>query len=146
MTLLFDRNNWFMPQTITVFAYRRRRSPRARASSPIQHIVVQGASPDDGGAYDGLAAPGVIVAGRRRRHAERSCFVPVGDSTLLVSENATGALPKTDSLPAARSRTPPNGPVTFRVQADGQTRISTTANGTYVQTLDLEFARRDARR
>ena len=88
-----------------------RRSPRARASSRSSTSSCRARDPDDGGAYDGLAAPGV-VAQVVDDDTSSIVFVPVGDSTLLVSENATGPLPKTDSY-RLRLAHAPNGPVTL---------------------------------
>ena len=57
---------------------RRSRSPRSHDTLAegtrvidIQHTLVQGASPDDGGAYDNLVVPGVTRRRRRRRLGRR---------------------------------------------------------------------------
>jgi hypothetical protein len=60
ITLVFTRSNWFIPQTVSVTAPDDLLAEGAR-NLPIQHSVVQGVSPKDGGAYDGLAILGVPV-------------------------------------------------------------------------------------
>ena len=60
VTLVFDRTNWFIPQTVTIYASPDDVAEGSR-SFTIQHIVNQGLNPDDGGAYDSLAILGVVV-------------------------------------------------------------------------------------
>ena len=58
--LFFDRNNWHIPQTVTVTAPQDLLAEGRRFIN-IQHSVVQGGNPDDGGAYDELIVPGVGI-------------------------------------------------------------------------------------
>ena len=60
VTLVFDRTNWFIPQTVTIYASPDDVAEGSR-SFTIQHTVNQGLNPDDGGAYDSLAILGVVV-------------------------------------------------------------------------------------
>jgi hypothetical protein len=58
--LVFTRDNWYIPQIVNVTAPEDS-LPEGRRNIPIQHTVIQGQSPKDGGAYDGLAVLGVPV-------------------------------------------------------------------------------------
>jgi hypothetical protein len=60
VALQFTRNNWYVPQTVYVFAPQDTVAEGNNGLN-IVHRVQQGASPKDGGAYDGLAVPGVVV-------------------------------------------------------------------------------------
>ena len=66
-TLFFDRTNWFIPQVIVVSAHRNAAGAdddflaQGRHSAIIQHVVIQGGSPDDGGEYDNLPVPSVVA-------------------------------------------------------------------------------------
>ena len=60
VTLVFNRTNWFVPQTVYVHAPD---DPLAEGTNGfnIIHRVQQGSSPKDGDAYDGLAVLGVVA-------------------------------------------------------------------------------------
>lgn len=60
ITLLFDRTNWFIPQRVMVIAPQDDLAEGTRIYN-IQHSVMQGARPDDGGAYDGIPVLGVVA-------------------------------------------------------------------------------------
>ena len=70
VTLLFTRANWFLPQYVTVTAQLDGLAEGTRYIT-IQHTVIQGANPNDGGAYDGLPVAGRQGQGRRREHRNR---------------------------------------------------------------------------
>jgi hypothetical protein len=54
------RDNWYVPQIVRVTAPDDFLAEGER-NIPIQHTVIQGVSPKDGGAYDGIAVLGVPV-------------------------------------------------------------------------------------
>src|SRR5206468_2055013 len=60
VTLVFTRSNWFIPQYVRVTAEDDNLAQGTRFIDVV-HTVVQGSSPNDGGAYDGLAVPSVIA-------------------------------------------------------------------------------------
>src|SRR5262249_29043792 len=60
VTLLFDRSNWATPQKIRIEVDADQLAEGTK-TIPILHRIVQGGSPDDGGAYDSLIAPGLTV-------------------------------------------------------------------------------------
>ena len=59
-TLFFNRDNWFIPQTVYVKAPQDSVA-EGRQNFQIQHKVTQGARSQDGGAYDNLASLSVNV-------------------------------------------------------------------------------------
>ena len=139
VTLLFDRTNWFIPQLVTVIAFDDDLAEGTRAI-PVVHTVVQGASPDDGGAYDGLALPAIVVTVVDDDAADVT-IVPVdsagnADDISLVAENASGSLPATDGYAVILNKAPV-GPVLIKVAADGETRIQ--SGSSWVSEKTLEF-------
>ena len=157
VTLLFSRTNWFVPQTITVVAPADALSEGTRTAI-IQHTIVQGASSDDGGAYDSLKvlSTSVIVIDDDAADAVTARIDPAtlkADGTLNVTEDvctpmpdstATEAqcqidrhsLPYNDAFQVFLTREPADD-VHIVVTSDGQTQIW---NGsTYVNTITLTF-------
>jgi hypothetical protein len=105
VSLLFDRNNWFVPQEITVFALADDLAEGRRFIN-IQHTVIQGAEPGDGGEYDSLIIPGVTVEVIDDDVAE-VVVVETGDGTLVAE--GTGAVPAFDTYAVLLSRAPEAG-------------------------------------
>ena len=117
----------------------------------IQHTVVQGASADDGGDYDGLAVAGVPVTVVDNDSAD-VVVVPynealnAADDRTLVAEGSTctGAactLPATDAFAVMLTKAP-LGPVTVSITADSQTLLW---NGTaFVPSVTLTFTAANA--
>ena len=102
----------------------------------IQHILSQGSSPDDGGAYDGLAVPGVVVEVVDDDAADVTIVsvTPVGDEGTaddgtLISENASGDLPASDRYAVLLSKQP-LGDVRIAVSVDGEGRVQRPAGAT----------------
>ena len=58
--LTFNRNDWWVPQTVYVFAPQDTLAEGTNGFT-IVHRTQQGSSPKDGGAYDGLAVLGVVA-------------------------------------------------------------------------------------
>jgi Ca2+-binding RTX toxin-like protein len=117
VSLLFDRNNWFIPQTITVFALPDTQAEGRRFIN-IQHTVIQGADPGDGGEYDGLIIRGVTVEVIDDEVAE--VVVVETDGNTLVVEGE-GGNPASDTYQVVLSRAPADGTtVLIDVAADGQ--------------------------
>ena len=143
VTLQFSRTNWWIPQAITVIAPPDELSEGTRTAI-IQHRIVQGASPDDGGAYDNLQVLSTSVTVIDDDAAD---VLPVQvdasgrpDNTLLVAEDvnptAAGSLPYTDAYQVILTRKPTDE-VDILVSSDGQTQIW---DGTdYVQSITLTF-------
>ena len=151
ITLTFDRTNWYIPQTITVAAAADLLAEGTRIVN-IQHTFVQGASPDDGGAYDTLIAPGVTVTVVDDESADvlsvsTSPGSNIADDSLLVSEftdepnpvvppPTPADLPATDSYAVVLTHRP-NGDVTILVSTDDETDVW---NGTaWVSSMTLTF-------
>ena len=120
VTLLFDRTNWSMPQKVTITALSDTLAEGTRVIT-IQHSVVQGASPDDGGAYDGLVVLGAWSrSSTTTPRTSRSCRsaraatptaarwssedVPVGTTGGLAYKDAYQVLLAHAPAPARRSR------------------------------------------
>ena len=126
VTLLFTRANWFVPQTITVTAPDDRLA-EGSANIIVQHNIIQGNSPKDGGAYDGLAALGVVVSVIDDDVAE-VLIVPYNDDTSFPDEYDTivgeggGADPvaptalQTDEYQVVLTKKP-TGPVTVIISS-----------------------------
>jgi hypothetical protein len=100
VTLLFDRTNWFVPQTIKVFA-QHDLLPEGKRFINIQHTVTQGVYPGDGGAYDGLAVLGVIAEVVDDEVAD--VIVAESDAKTLVAEGVDAA-PAEDTYDVVLSR------------------------------------------
>ena len=126
VTLLFTRANWFIPQYVTVTAQADGVAEGQRFVT-IQHTVVQGSSPSDGGVYDGLPVAGVSV---EVVDADTASLVAVPydtgsqqpENNLLVAENPSGSLPATDAYAVVLSKQP-TGEVDYAVTSDGMTQI-----------------------
>ena len=131
MTLLFTAANWFLPQFITVTAQDDGLAEGTRFIN-IQHTVVQGAVPDDGGAYDGLAVAGVTVEVVDANSA--SVVVAPYDTGGKHSPRTASSSPRTPpprAAPSLRSDAyavvlskQPLGTVSYQTATDGQTQIS----------------------
>ena len=134
MTLLFDRTNWFIPQTITVVAPQDALA-EGRQLLNIQHTVVQGASNEDGGAYDTLIVPGLTVEVIDDDTAD-VLIAPSGDGTLVAEGHNLGAKPASDTYLVQLTRKPV-GEVRVVIGGDGEAEIQGTAD--YVHGLTLIF-------
>ncbi|HKI93353.1 MAG TPA: hypothetical protein VJ986_13715, partial [Gaiellaceae bacterium] len=145
VTLLFTRANWFLPQTVTVTAQVDNVAEGTRYIT-IQHTVIQGASPNDGGAYDGIPVAGVKVEVVDANTAT-VVTTPFNQATnspengLLVSEAAatqsSGTLPQVDHYAVVLSKAP-TGPVTYQAVSDGSTELSLDGT-TWSHTVQLTF-------
>ncbi|HVP74739.1 MAG TPA: hypothetical protein VMS63_01865, partial [Gaiellaceae bacterium] len=134
VTLLFTAANWFLPQFITVTAVDDGLAEGTRFIT-IQHTVVQGAVPDDGGAYDGLAVAGVVaeVVDANSASVVVTPYDTGGntpENDLLVAENPGtgpgqqgGSIPASDAYAVVLSKQP-LGTVSYQTATDGQTKIS----------------------
>ncbi len=60
LTLLFSKNNWFIPQTVFIEALADSVSEGTEYYT-INHSVIEGISPDDEGAYDGIPVREITV-------------------------------------------------------------------------------------
>jgi len=89
VTLLFDRTNWFMPQYIEVIAPDDDLAEGIRGLN-IQHSVIQGMGPNDGGDYDGIAALG-LVAEVVDDDAASVLVTPTLGDTIVAEDPAAGA-------------------------------------------------------
>ncbi|MEY2434810.1 MAG: mucin9, partial [Acidimicrobiaceae bacterium] len=130
VALSFNRTNWFIPQKVWVLAPQDTLAEGTR-SVLIQHDVIQGSTPDDGGAYDGLAVPGVAVT-VYDQDSQDVVLLPVASTgtpveQLTVAENpgtGTTSLPGQAQYQVMLTKTP-TGPVTFVAMVDdGQTQLS----------------------
>ena len=141
-TLLFTRDNWFVPQTVVVTAEPDGVAEGNR-SIAIQHTVVEGSSPNDGDPYDGLSVASVAVD---VIDADTASVVvaPYNEATnqaenqLLVAEDPSGSLPASDAYAVALSKQP-TGPVTFEAASDGDTLLWDPSTSTWGSTVDLTF-------
>ena len=123
-TLVFDRTNWFIPQTITITAPDDALAEGLR-SVEIKHSVIQGVSAEDGGEYDGIAvrslhvdvvdndSPGILVAetGGDTVVAEAGEVDPSGN-VLSASDNYSVVLTKQ-----------PSSNVTVTIHTDAQVSV-----------------------
>ena len=114
---MFDRTNWFIPQTITVTAEADLLA-EGRQTILIQHSMVQGGSPDDGGAYDRLAVPSVPVDVIDDDVAE-VVVIQTGNENLVSEAWAAGASNPSDTYAVLLTKAP-TGPVTIELTDDGQ--------------------------
>ena len=140
VTLLFTTANWFLPQFITVSASNDGLAEGTRFIT-IQSTVVQGASPDDGGAYDGLAVSSV-TAEVVDANSATVVVTPINpglsapENGLLVAENSalqsTGgnSIPAQDEYAIVLSKQP-TGSVTYQATTDGDTWISVDGGVTW---------------
>ena len=133
VTLVFDRTNWFLPQTITVVAEADTLA-EGRQSINIQHSVVQGGSQDDGGAYDRLAVPSLTVD-VIDDDAAAVLVLPSGSTNLISEGWAAGATNPTDTYSVVLTKAP-TGPVTIQLTSDGQLL---TLNGALATLNTLTF-------
>ncbi|MHC4427545.1 MAG: beta strand repeat-containing protein, partial [Planctomycetota bacterium] len=142
VTLLFDRTNWFIPQTITVSAPDDLLAEGRRFIN-IQHSVIQGPEPGDGGAYDGLIVPGVVVEVIDNDAAD-VLIARTGDDT-LVNEGASGDLTATDSYSVVLTKKPTAGedvvigivPTDSQVTVSAPTLTFTTADWNVPQVVTV---------
>ncbi|MCC6235017.1 MAG: calcium-binding protein, partial [Verrucomicrobiales bacterium] len=126
ITLLFDRTNWFLPQTVVVSAPADDLA-EGRQFINIQHRVIQGGNAEDGGDYDLLAAPGVMVEVIDDDAADVVVIPTEGEN--FVTEHPSGHAP-TDRYYLLLSRQP-TGDVVLGVSTDGQIQVlGTDAGGT----------------
>ncbi|MEY2518221.1 MAG: large repetitive protein, partial [bacterium] len=142
VTLLFDRDNWFIPQLLTVTAPDDELAEGTRFIN-IQHTLSQGSSPDDGGAYDGLAVPGVVVEVVDDDAADVTIVTvtPVGDGGTaddgtLIAENPSGDLPAFDRYAVMLSKQP-LGDVRIAVSIDGEGFVQRPAGATIDPTCPV---------
>jgi len=91
VTVLFTKDNWFIPQTVYVYAVDDTLAEGRRAIN-IQHSVIQGGSPKDGGAYDNLAVLGVVVEVIDDDSAQVLILPTGADTTVAEDPNATNSL------------------------------------------------------
>ncbi|HTD67143.1 MAG TPA: calcium-binding protein, partial [Candidatus Limnocylindria bacterium] len=133
VTLLFTRSNWFIPQTIEVTAPDDVLA-EGRRNIAIQHNVIQGSSPKDGGAYDGLAVLGALVEVIDNDTAE-VLIVPgnAGPDTIpdtydtVVAEHPGAAADLRSDFYSVLLTKPPTGNVVVNLAAAGlQINLSTT--------------------
>src|SRR5262249_14989613 len=137
VTLLFTRSNWFVPQFVPVIAPDDQLAPRTRFIDLV-HSVTQGSSRNDGGAYDALAIPSVLVEVVDDESASvvvtpYSTGSHAPENGLLVAENpcldqgaATcdpGSLPATDAYAVVLSKQP-TGDVVYQASTDGLPHLS----------------------
>ncbi|HEU4841702.1 MAG TPA: hypothetical protein VFT09_09675, partial [Ilumatobacteraceae bacterium] len=148
VTLLFDRDNWHVAQLLTVSAPDDALSEGTRFVN-IQHTLSQGSSPDDGGAYDGLAVPGIVVEVVDDDAADVTIVPvrPVGDAgtaddRTLVSEDASGDLPAFDRYAVLLSKRPA-ADVTIAVSVDSEGWIRRPGTTTTQSSLELTFTTGD---
>ena len=127
VNLIFDRTNWFVPQTVYVFAPNDSIAEGSRSFN-IQHSLSEGANPTDGGAYDSLPILGVVVEVIDDDVAE--VVVVETDDDTTVSEGDEDNLGDNPADPAERpiqydtysivlSRAPSED-VTIAITRDGQ--------------------------
>ena len=146
VTLLFDRTNWYVPQTVTITAPEDFVAEGTRMIT-IQHSVTEGATPDDGDPYDNLPVLGVSVQVIDNDSASVA-VVPYNEAAarsaddVLVAEGATCsrsdacALPGTDAYAVVLTKAP-TGTVTITETSDSFTQLwSGTA---WVTTKTLTF-------
>jgi len=142
VTLLFDKNNWFIPQHVTVTAIDDGLAEGHRGIT-ILHTVVEGANADDGDPYDGLALASLPVQVIDDDAAE-VVVVPFdetsqrADDDTLVSENPSGSLPATDAYAVVLSKAPV-GTVTVAVSADGEVLVREFGTSTWAASQVLTF-------
>ncbi|MCK9231001.1 MAG: hypothetical protein M0P18_10020, partial [Syntrophales bacterium] len=118
ITLLFDRTNWFIPQRVMVIAPQDDLAEGTRVYN-IQHSVMQGARPDDGGAYDGIPVLGVVATVIDDDTAG-VLVVQAGGDTVV----AEGGAPDTYSVVLTRK---PAGEVHIAISVpDGQVETDTS--------------------
>ncbi|MGB8167836.1 MAG: calcium-binding protein, partial [Chthoniobacteraceae bacterium] len=139
VTLLFDRTNWFKPQTIYVTAPEDAIA-EGRRTLTIQHRAIQGGSADDGGAYDNLPLPGVTVDVIDNDSAD-VLIAQDGIETLVNEHPPTGPQPKnaTDKYFVVLTKQPLND-VTVELNSDGQSEFFDGTNGSVVRTLTFTAA------
>jgi hypothetical protein len=129
VTLLFDRNNWYEAQTITITAPNDSLAEGIR-DVVIQHSVIQGADSSDGGAYDGVSVMGV-VAEVVDDDAANVLVAQTQDNT-VVAEDASLIASDTYSVVLTRA---PLGDVDVAVTIpDGQTGTAGTGTLTFTST------------
>ncbi|MCX5669736.1 MAG: hypothetical protein NTU94_00225, partial [Planctomycetota bacterium] len=129
VTLLFDRTNWFVPQTITVTGVPDDLAEGRRAVN-IQHKIVEGASATDGGAYDGLVIPGVVADVIDDDAAELVIVESQGSTLVAEGQNTE------DSYWAFLSKRP-SGDVHVQVaNTDNPAQVSATPSSLVFTTAD----------
>ena len=157
-SLVFTRDNWFIPQRVYVYAGADTLAEGTNGYS-IVHRTQQGVSSKDGGAYDGLAVLGVTAtvvdddaaSVLLATYDSNSANNFAGVTTPIVAEG--GAIVGGGSDPAAppglQSDTywvvltkAPTGTVNINLALDGQTRI-TKVNGATYTGLPLTFTTSD---
>jgi Ca2+-binding RTX toxin-like protein/phage tail sheath gpL-like len=121
VTLLFDRNNWYIPQFINIAAPDDLLAEGRRFVN-IQHSVIEGAVAEDGDEYDELAVLSVVVEVIDNDAAD-VVIAQTGEDTLVAEQ---GQFAQSDSYYAVLSRQP-HGTVVIDIETDGQTLFDNDA-------------------
>ena len=111
VTLVFDRNNWFIPQTVVV-APIGDNVATGRRTVVISNTIIEGVSAGDGDPYNGLSVPTVPVVIYDKDSADVA-IVPSGDGNLVAE--GSNAQPATDSYQIVLTRRP-TGTVSISLQ------------------------------
>ncbi len=130
VTLVFDRTNWFIPQTITITAPDDSVAEGRRLYT-ILHTVIQGGSGADGGAYDNLPVLSATVE-VVDDDAASVIIAPTGFDTVVAE--GVNAQPAKDTYAIVLSRKP-TGPVNVGLTTDGETRIFNDGTGALISTV-----------
>ncbi len=129
VTLLFTQENWYEPQPVFVTAANDELAEGDRFVL-IQHSVIQGGDPKDGGAYDGLAVPTVVAKVLDNDAATVSIEQTQGET--MVSEDA--AFAQTDQYQVVLTKRP-TGTVVVNLEVENDSTEQVTVTPT---TLTFE--------
>ncbi|MFA5028194.1 MAG: hypothetical protein WC713_09980, partial [Candidatus Methylomirabilota bacterium] len=143
VTLVFTKDNWANPQTVYIAAPDDLVAEGTQ-DYVIQHTVKQGASADDGGAYDKLKV--ASLAAKVVDNDVASVIVTETLGSTVVAEERTDAPFNEDTYQVVLSKQPASD-VTVAIAADGQVVVAggttltfTTANWNSPQTVRLTAA------